>query len=127
MRLKGKGEAGPGGTGDGLVIVEIDPHSFFRREGDHIRMDLPITLDEALHGAKVKCPTVDGPVWLKINPGVNGGTVMRLKGKGWNTKRRGRGDQLVTLEIQMPDDTSELVRRPEGWRDDRNPRTELDM
>lgn len=127
MRLKGKGKPGPGGNGDGLVIVEIGPHPFYRRDGDHIRMDLPITLDEALNGAKVKCPTADGPVMLTIKPGTNGGTVMRLKGKGWSTKSGGRGDQLVTLEIQMPVDADELSKRLEGWKDNSNPRAKLGM
>jgi DnaJ-class molecular chaperone len=127
MRLKGKGKPGPGGNGDGLVIVEIGPHPFYRRDGDHIRMDLPITLDEALNGAKVKCPTADGPVMLTIKPRTNGGTVMRLKGKGWSTKSGGRGDQLVTLEIQMPDDADELSKRLEGWKDNSNPRAKLGM
>ncbi len=125
MRLKGKGKPGPGGNGDGLVIVEIGSHPFYRRDGDHIRMDLPITLDEALNGAKIKCPTADGPVMLTIKPRTNGGTVMRLKGKGWSTKSGGRGDQLVTLEIQMPDDADELSKRLEGWKDNSNPRARL--
>jgi len=125
MRLKGKGKPGPGGNGDGLVIVEIGSHPFYHRDGDHIRMDLPITLDEALNGAKIKCPTADGPVMLTIKPRTNGGTVMRLKGKGWSTKSGGRGDQLVTLEIQMPDNADELSKRLEGWKDDSNPRTKL--
>ncbi|NNE49288.1 MAG: J domain-containing protein, partial [Altererythrobacter sp.] len=106
---------------------EIGPHPFYRRDGDHIRMDLPITLDEALRGAKVKCPTADGPVMLTIKPGTNGGTVMRLKGKGWSTKSGGRGDQLVTLEIQMPEDPDELSKRLEGWKDNSNPRAKLGM
>ncbi|MEL6738124.1 MAG: J domain-containing protein, partial [Pseudomonadota bacterium] len=108
MRLKGKGHAGPGGNGDGIVVVEIGPHPFFTREGDNVRMDLPITLDEALRGGKVKCPTVDGPVMLTIKPGTHGGTIMRLAGKGWTKAGTSdkdasppRGDQLVTLEIQL--------------------------
>lgn len=125
MRLKGKGQDGPGGAGDGLVMVEVGGHPFYRRDGDNIRMDLPITLDEALNGAKVKCPTVDGPVMLTIKPGTNGGTVMRLKGKGWSTKTGDRGDQLVTLEIQMPEDIEELAKRLEGWQDSANPRAKL--
>ena len=127
MRLKGKGREGPGGNGDGLVLVEVGSHPFFRRDGDNIRMDLPITLGEALRGAKVKCPTVDGPVMLTIKPGTDGGTVMRLKGKGWSTKSGGRGDQLVTLEIQMPDDLEELEKRLEGWEDKSNPREKLGL
>ncbi|MEO1221681.1 MAG: DnaJ C-terminal domain-containing protein, partial [Pseudomonadota bacterium] len=109
MRLKGKGHSGPGGHGDGIVMVEVAAHPFFQRDGDNIRMDLPITLDEAVKGGKVKCPTVDGPVMLTLKPGANGGTVMRLTGKGWTKKsssgdKPARGDQLVTLEIQMPED-----------------------
>ena len=125
MRLKGKGQHGPGGAGDGLVLVEVGKHPFFRRDGDSIRMDLPITLGEALRGAKVKCPTVDGPVMLTIKPGTNGGTVMRLKGKGWSTKSGGRGDQLVTLEIQLPDNLDELTERLDGWEDPQDVRAKL--
>ncbi|MEM7780401.1 MAG: DnaJ C-terminal domain-containing protein [Pseudomonadota bacterium] len=138
MRLKGKGHDGPAKTkatrGDGIVMVEITPHPFFRRDGDNIRMDLPITLDEAVHGGKVKCPTVDGPVMLTLQPGANGGTVMRLKGKGW-TKKRGtakdgspaRGDQLVTLEIQMPEDLDELKQRLGEWSDSAKPREKFGL
>ena len=126
MRLKGKGERGPGGAGDGLVTLEIEPHTLYRREGDNVRFDLPITLDEALRGAKVKLPTVDGAVMMTIKPGTHGGTVLRLKGKGFTKKSGGRGDQLVTLEIQLPDDLSELEQRLEGWRDDSDPRSKVD-
>ena len=125
MRLKDKGEPGPGGAGDGLVTIAIERHPFFRRDGDDVRLDLPVTLDEAVAGAKVRCPTVDGPVMLTIKPGTSGGTVMRLKGKGFSTKTGQRGDQLVTLEIDLPDDVSELARRLDGWRDPRNVRAEL--
>lgn len=125
MRLKGKGERGPGGNGDGIVTIAIDRHKFFRRDGNDVRLDLPITLAEAVNGAKVRCPTVDGPVMLTIKAGTSGGTTMRLKGKGFSAKSGGRGDQLVTLQITLPDDTAELARRLDGWRDDRNPRAEL--
>lgn len=134
MRLKGKGHDAPGGggkelRGDGIVMVEIGNHPFFRRDGDNIRMDLPITLDEAVNGGKVKCPTVDGPVMLTLKPGANGGTVMRLSGKGWTKKGGGtqdgkplRGDQLVTLEIQMPADLEGLKERLGDWTDPARPR-----
>jgi DnaJ-class molecular chaperone len=125
MRLKGKGEPGPGGAGDGLVSIGIDRHAFYRREGDDVRLDLPVTLDEAINGAKIKVPTVDGPVMLTIKPGTSGGTVMRLKGKGFSKKTGERGDQLVTLEIDLPDDLGELSTRLEGWRDTGNPRSKL--
>src|SRR5690606_34980891 len=94
MRLKGKGQPGPGGAGDALVTVEIEPHAFFVRDGDDVRLELPITLDEAVRGAKVKAPTVDGPVMLTVAPGSESGKVLRLKGKGFSKKSGGRGDQL---------------------------------
>jgi len=125
MRLKGKGEPGAGGHGDGIVTIAIDRHKFFRRDGDDVRLDLPITLSEAVGGAKVRCPTVDGPVMLTIKPGTSGGTTMRLKGKGFSTRSGTRGDQLVTLEITLPRDTAELARRLEGWQDDSNPRADM--
>jgi DnaJ-class molecular chaperone len=125
MRLKGKGEQGPGGAGDGLVTIEIDRHHVFRREGDDVRLDLPITLDEAVGGGKVRVPTVDGPVMMTIKPGTDGGTVLRLKGKGFSRKAGGRGDQLVTLEIQLPEDLGPLAERLEGWKDDSDPRAKL--
>ncbi len=125
VRLKGKGERGPGGTGDGIVLVSIDKHPFFRRDGNDVRMDLPITLDEAVNGAKVKVPTVDGPVMMTLKPGTNGGTILRLKGKGFSAKDKKRGDQLVTLEIILPEDLPELAKRLEGWQDTGNPRAEM--
>ena len=134
MRLKDKGHPGPGGNGDGIVMVEVGSHPFFRREGDNIRMDLPITLDEAVRGAKVKCPTVDGAVMLTIRPGSSGGTVLRLAGKGWTKKnarlvdgKHERGDQLVTLEIQLPADLGPLTERLEGWIDTARPREKFGL
>src|SRR5690554_1946224 len=117
MRLKGKGQPGPGGAGDALVTIEIEPHPFFVRDGADVRLELPITLDEAVRGAKVKVPTVDGPVMLTVAAGSGSGKVLRLKGKGFSKKGGGRGDQLVTLEIQLPEDLGELARRLEGWSD----------
>ncbi len=134
MRLKDKGHPGTGGHGDGIVMVDIGTHPFFRRDGDNIRMDLPITLDEAVRGAKVKCPTVDGAVMLTIKPGSDGGTVLRLAGKGWTKKhgkvtdgRAERGDQLVTLEIQLPADLAALEQRLDGWVDTARPREKFGL
>ncbi|RJX65563.1 J domain-containing protein [Tsuneonella suprasediminis] len=125
MRLKGKGQQGPGGAGDGLVTISVEPHAFFRRDGNNVRLDLPITLTEAVEGAKVKVPTVDGPVMLTIKPGTSGGTVMRLGSKGFSGKDGKRGNQLVTIEIALPDDISELAKQLEGWQDRSNPRADL--
>ncbi|MGZ5784234.1 MAG: DnaJ C-terminal domain-containing protein, partial [Croceibacterium sp.] len=85
----------------------------------------PITLDEAIQGAKVKVPTVDGAVMLTVAPGSGSGKVLRLKGKGFTKKGGGRGDQLVTLEIELPDDVTELAGKLDGWRDTRNVRAKL--
>ncbi len=125
MRLKGKGQQGPGGAGDGIVTISIDKHKVYRREGDDVRFDLPITLDEAVNGARVRVPTVDGPVMMTIKSGTDGGTVLRLKGKGFTRKDGSRGDQLVTLEIQLPENVEELAKRLDGWKDDGDPRSKL--
>jgi DnaJ-class molecular chaperone len=117
MRLKGKGQPAAGGTGDALVTIEIEAHPFFARDGDDVRLELPVTLDEAVRGAKLKVPTVDGPVMLTVAPGSGSGKVLRLKGKGFSKKVGGRGDQLVALEIQLPEDLGELAGRLEGWSD----------
>jgi DnaJ-class molecular chaperone len=124
IRLAGQGQAGPGGNGDAIVTIAIRPHRFYRREGDDIRLDLPVSLDEAALGAKVRVPTVDGPVMLSVPRGSSSGKVLRLKGKGFTRKGGQRGDQLVTLMVEVPDD-AELIRFLEGWsgRGKRNPRT----
>lgn len=129
MRLKGKGEQGPGGqkhlSGDGIVEISVASHSSYRRDGDNIRLDVPIGVDEAVRGAKVRVPTVDGAVMLTIKPGMSGGTTMRLKGRGWPRKSGGRGDQLVTLKIQLPEDVSSLAEQLEGWSDPTDHRADL--
>ncbi len=125
MRLAGKGEPGPGGNGDALVTIQIQQHPFFRRDGDNIRLDLPISLDEAVNGAKVKAPTVEGPVMLTIAPGSSSGKTLRLKGRGMTRKDGTRGDQLITLEIALPENDADLARRLEGWRDPRDLRGRL--
>ena len=125
MRLSGKGQAGPGGAGDAIVTIDVKPHPFYTRDGDHIRLDLPIGLKEAVLGAKVKVPTVDGPVMLSVPPGTTSGKVMRLKGKGWSIKGGGRGDQLVRLMVDLPADNPALKAFAEGWSDPANPRAAL--
>jgi DnaJ-class molecular chaperone len=115
IRLAGQGQPGPGGQGDAIVTISIKPHRFFTRDGDNIRLDLPISLDEAVLGAKVKVPTVDGPVMLSVPAGTSSGKVLRLKGKGFTARGGQRGDQLVTLMIAVPGDDPELARFVEGW------------
>ncbi len=125
MRLAGKGEPGPGGNGDALVTIKLQPHVYFRRDGDNLRLDLPISLDEAVNGAKIKVPTAEGPVMLSVAAGSSSGKVLRLKGRGFSRKDGARGDQLVTLEVQLPEGDEDLTRRLEGWRDPRNLRAKL--
>ena len=125
MRLAGKGEPGPGGAGDALVTIHVQPHAFYRQDGDNIRLDLPISLDEAVNGAKVKVPTAEGAVMLTVAPGTSSGRTLRLKGRGMTRKDGTRGDQLVTLEIALPEGDADLARRLEGWRDARDLRGKL--
>lgn len=127
MRLAGKGQPGPGGAGDALVTIEVQPHRFFVRDGDDVRVDLPISLAEAVLGGKVRAPTVDNPVMLTIAPGSSSGKVLRLKGKGFHKKGGERGDQLVTLAVAVPADDAALRAFVEDWagRDQGNPRAAM--
>ncbi|GAA3705919.1 J domain-containing protein [Sphingomonas cynarae] len=127
MRLSGKGDPGPGGAGDAIVTIEVQPHRFFERDGDDIRLNLPISLAEAVLGGKVKAPTVDNPVMLTIPAGTSSGRVLRLKGKGFPRKGGERGDQLVTLMVELPADDAALRGFVEGWpgRDKGNPRAAM--
>ena len=125
IRLAGKGQEGEGGRGDAIVTIEIGPHRFFRREGNDIRLELPVTLKEAVLGAKVKVPTPEGPVMLTIPKGTTSGKVLRLKGRGFTAKDGKRGDQLVTVEVDVPADDPDLQRFAEGWNGGGNPRASL--
>ncbi len=125
MRLGGKGDPGPGGSGDALITIAVQPHGFFTRDGDHIRLDLPITLDESLRGAKVKVPTVEGPLMLTVAPGSSSGHTLRIKGRGFSRKDGTRGDQLVKLVIDLPKDDADLAARLDGWHDQRSIRDRL--
>ncbi|MBH9536122.1 DnaJ C-terminal domain-containing protein [Novosphingopyxis sp. YJ-S2-01] len=125
IRLAGKGQQGPGGTGDGIVTVQIGGHPFYERDGDTIRLDLPITLKEAVLGGKVRVPTVDGPVMLTVPAGSSSGKTLRLKGRGFSTKSGGRGDQLVRLMVELPEDDAALKQFVEGWEAPGGVRDEL--
>ena len=106
LRLKGKGARGLGGgeAGDALVEIRVRPHAQFKREDDDILLEIPITLDEAVLGAKVEVATIDGRVQLTIPKGTSSGRVFRLKGKGVKSAGRAEpGDQLVTVRIVLPD------------------------
>jgi len=125
MKLSGKGQAGPGGAGDAIVTIEVRNHRHFVRDGDNVRLDLPVTLKEAVLGGPVRVPTVEGAVMLNIPKGSSSGKVLRLKGKGFTAKGGARGDQLVTLLIDIPADDASLKSFVEGWTDTRNPRSGL--
>jgi DnaJ-class molecular chaperone len=126
MRLVGKGQPGPGGNGDAIVTIEIDDHRHFTRDGDDVRLDLPVTLREAVVGGPVRVPTVEGAVMLTVPKGSSSGKVLRLKGRGFHRKGGGRGDQLVTLMVELPADDAALAQFVEGWSTDLgNPRARL--
>ena len=125
IRLAGKGQEGAGGRGDAIVTIEIAPHRYFRREGNNIRLDLPVTLKEAVLGAKVKVPTPEGPVMLTIPKGTTSGKVLRLKGRGFTAKDGKRGDQLVTVEVDLPAHDQALQQFAESWDGGGNPRSSL--
>jgi DnaJ-class molecular chaperone len=110
IRIPGKGQPGPGGYGDAMVTLKIGKHPHLVRDGDNIRIDLPISLQEAVAGGKVKVPTVDGAVMLTVPPRTNSGAVLRIKGRGFTAKTGVRGDQLVMLMIHLPTDPAELAR-----------------
>jgi DnaJ-class molecular chaperone len=125
VRIAGKGEQGPAGAGDAIVTLEVDKHPFFTRDGDDVRLDLPITLNEAVTGGKIKVPTVDGPVMLGIPAGARAGQVLRLKDKGFTRKDGSRGVQLVTLVIDVPTDDARLRAFLNEWTDNRAVRSQL--
>ncbi|MFN3844823.1 MAG: DnaJ C-terminal domain-containing protein [Paracoccaceae bacterium] len=120
LRLRGKGGAGYGGgpPGDALITLTLRPHPVFRREGDDIHITLPISIDEAILGAKVTAPTVTGPVSLTIPKGASSGRVLRLRGRGV-TRAGGKtaGDQLVELRIITPPHIDDALHAfMEDWR-----------
>ena len=108
IRLKSQGQVGiNGGTnGDALVTVHIARHPHFRIDGPDLRLDLSITLYEAVLGAKIGVPTLEGQVEMNLPAGTNGGRVLRLRGKGMTKTSGGRGDLLVALRITLPDDAA---------------------
>lgn len=119
LRLKGKGHDGFGGgpSGDALVEIKVKPHAEFERSDNDILLTVPISLDEAVLGGKVEVATVTGRVNLSIPQGTSSGRTFRLKGKGVNPASGQPGDQLVKVEIVMPDEIDEsLSEFIEAWR-----------
>jgi DnaJ-class molecular chaperone len=124
IRLKGQGFTSPGGrTGDALITVTVEPHRFFKVEGRNLRLELPVTLYEAVLGGKVRVPTLDGAVELAVPAGSSSGRTFRLKGKGLPG-----GDLLVALRIALPQEGDEaLAALMRKWRDEKpyDPRSTL--
>src|SRR3984957_8156981 len=128
IRLKGQGETAPGHPpGDLLITVSIAQHPFFKVDGSDLRLDLPVTLYEAVLGGKVRVPTLGGAVELSIPKNTSSGRKFRLKGKGL-PKAGGNGDLLVTTRIMLPDgNNAELEALMQKWRDAHpyNPRSDF--
>lgn len=103
LRLKGQGAPGRSGAGDAFIEIAIKPHPIFRREGEALVMDLPITLYDAVLGGKVEAPTPDGPVTLTVPKGSNTGARLRLKGRGLADSHGHRGDLFARLVVTLPE------------------------
>jgi len=130
IRLKGQGWPRANGRlpGDAHVTVHIAPHPFFKVDGADLRLELPLTLYEAVLGGKVRVPTLDGAVQLAIPANTNAGRTFRLKGKGLPTKT-GQGDLLATVRIVLPETVDPALEAlMQRWRDEKpyDPRKDLD-
>jgi len=112
VRIAGQGAPSPSGgaRGDLVLTIHVTPHQYFRRDGDDLHLDLPVTVAEAFHGAKVKVPTIDGSVALKVPEKTQSGQTVRLRGKGVARKGRTAGDLYVHFLIQIPADGEEVTR-----------------
>jgi DnaJ-class molecular chaperone len=114
LRLKGQGMPGIGGgpAGDAYVEIHIEPHPFFTRKDNDVHVEVPVSLQEAVLGATIRVPTIDGPVSMKIPAGSNTGKTMRLKQRGILDRRsKTRGDQYVKLKVVLPDGVDEDLKR----------------
>jgi molecular chaperone DnaJ len=131
VRVAGKGHGGIGGGPDGdlYLMVNVAPHPIFKREGDNVRLVIPVTVTEAALGSKIEVPTVDGSATMKIPPGTQSGQVFRLREKGAPSLRGGtRGDQLVEVKLILPpvrDERSKEILRELERLNPINPREDL--
>lgn len=120
LRLKGQGMAGFGGgpAGDAFVELHVEPHAFFHRKDDNIHVEVPVTLREAILGARINVPTISGPVAMAIPKGANTGQTLRLRDKGVVNRKTGRrGHQLITLKVVLPaGEEPELAAFLETWQ-----------
>jgi molecular chaperone DnaJ len=111
-RVDGKGNVQRGKkTGQLEVVVRVRPHEFFRRSGDNVVCSLPITFTQAALGSEIEIPTLDGKGLMRVPPGTQPGTVLRVRGKGIPRRRiAGRGDQLIEVQVEIPTDLNERQR-----------------
>ncbi|UEL28322.1 MULTISPECIES: DnaJ C-terminal domain-containing protein [Micrococcaceae] len=102
VRVRGKGQPGAAGNGDLVVSVSVQPHAFYTRDGDNLRIHVPVTFPEAALGADIEVPTIDGEkVRVRVPAGTPSGRTLRVKGKGVKTAK-GTGDLLVTIDVAVP-------------------------
>jgi DnaJ-class molecular chaperone len=129
IRLRGQGQPGDRGgpPGDALISITIAPHSYLQREGRDLRMDLPITIKEAMDGAKVEVPTLFGPVTLTVPANSNSLRTLRLKGKGLpGTGSEAAGDLYVRLVVTLPEPPDpKLAAALKDWDGGYDPRVRL--
>jgi DnaJ-class molecular chaperone len=117
LRLKGQGSPGRSGPGDAFIELSIAPHPIYRREGETLVMDVPVTVYDAVLGGKAEAPTPDGPVTLTIPKGSNSGTRLRLKGRGMTDAQGRRGDLFARLVVTLPETPDpELEAFVEAWK-----------
>lgn len=120
LRLKGQGSPGRSGPGDAFIELVVRPHAIFRREGEQLVMDLPVTIPDAVLGGKVEARTPDGAVTLTVPKGANSGQSLRLKGRGLADSRGKRGDLLARIVLMLPEKPdAELEAFAERWRKER--------
>jgi DnaJ-class molecular chaperone len=120
LRLKGQGAPGRAGPGDALIEISVRPHPIYRREGEALVMDLPVSIPDAVLGGKVQAPTPDGAVMVTVPKGANLGQSLRLKGKGLSDARGKRGDLIARLTPMLPEKPdAELEAFAEKWRKER--------
>lgn len=118
LRLRGQGQPGMGGgpAGDALIEITVSPHPQFRREGTDIYVEVPVSITEAVLGAKITVPTIDGSVSMSVPAGSNSGAKLRLRGRGVPVKGGTAGDQYVTLKLMLPTPPDqELKEFLESW------------
>jgi DnaJ-class molecular chaperone len=129
IRLKGQGAPGrsSGPSGDILLTVSVAPHAYLTREGNDLRMDLPVTLKEAVLGGKVTVPTLSGPVALSVPANSNAGSALRLKGKGIPARgSEAAGDLYVRLVVSLPEKADAALKEfVEHWPANYDPRSKL--